>query len=96
MKDMNIGVPKSDLDKIGSRSIPIPGTDLYFAGLSVFHELHCIVSHSWPVDRVLLTCIKKRLRQYTWKDHYFPNITVENERLNRLHTGQLFRLGFTS
>ncbi|KAH6653279.1 hypothetical protein BKA67DRAFT_678490 [Truncatella angustata] len=29
---------------------------------------------------------QKRLRQYTWKDHYFPNSTAEDERLNRLHT----------
>jgi len=42
---MNIAVPKSDLERVGSRSIPIPDTNgLYFAGLGVFHELHCIVS----------------------------------------------------
>lgn len=42
---MNIAVPKSDIEQIGATSIPIPDTnDMYFAGLSVFHELHCIVS----------------------------------------------------
>ena len=71
--DMNIAVPKSDLEKIGSASIRIPETDnMYFAGLGVFHELHCL----------------KRLRQYTWKDYYFPDISEEDERLNRLHTGR--------
>lgn len=41
---MNIGVAKSDLDRIGTTSIPVPGTDdWYIAGLSVFHELHCLV-----------------------------------------------------
>ncbi|KAK8135210.1 hypothetical protein PG984_007222 [Apiospora sp. TS-2023a] len=33
------------------------------------------------------TCVmQKRLRQYTWKEHYFPDINEEDERLNRLHT----------
>jgi len=42
---MNIAVPKSDIERIGSTSIPIPDMEgMYFAGLSVFHELHCIVS----------------------------------------------------
>ncbi|KAK4238782.1 hypothetical protein C8A03DRAFT_33178 [Achaetomium macrosporum] len=71
LDNMNIAVPKSDLDRVGTASIRIPGTDnMYFAGLSVFHELHCL----------------KRLRQYTWKDHYFPDMSAEDERLNRLHT----------
>jgi hypothetical protein len=41
---MNIGIPKSDLDRIGATSIPVPGMDgWYIAGLIVFHELHCLV-----------------------------------------------------
>jgi hypothetical protein len=67
---MNIAVPKTDLSRVGSTSIRIPETDMYFAGLGVFHELHCL----------------KRLRQYTWKEHYFPDISENDERLNRLHT----------
>lgn len=44
LSDMNIAVPKSDLDRIDTASIPIPDTkSMYFAGLSVFHELHCLV-----------------------------------------------------
>jgi hypothetical protein len=70
LTDMNIAVPPWDLAKTGTSSIRIPNTDTYFAGLSVFHELHCL----------------KRLRQYTWKEHYFPNLTSNDERLNRLHT----------
>jgi hypothetical protein len=41
--DMNIGVSKSDLDKIGADSIAVPGTDMFVGGLSVYHELHCLV-----------------------------------------------------
>ena len=41
---MNIGVSGSDLKKIGGDSIPVPGEpDKYIAGLSVYHELHCLV-----------------------------------------------------
>ncbi|KAH8677622.1 hypothetical protein BX600DRAFT_545367 [Xylariales sp. PMI_506] len=66
-----IAVPKSDLSRIKSTSIPIPDTDdMYFAGLGVFHELHCL----------------KRIRQYIWKEHYFPNLSENDERLNKLHT----------
>lgn len=36
--------------------------------------------------------MQKRLRQYTSKEHYFPDISDEDERLNCLHTGKLFRL----
>jgi hypothetical protein len=43
--DMNIAVSGSDLQKIGGKSIPIPGEkDKYLGGLSVYHELHCLVS----------------------------------------------------
>jgi hypothetical protein len=42
---MNIAVPASDLKKINAESIPIPGEPgMYIAGLSVYHELHCLVS----------------------------------------------------
>ncbi|KAI0188739.1 hypothetical protein EV127DRAFT_512740 [Xylaria flabelliformis] len=71
LHNMNVAVHKSDLARIDTHSIPIPGMkDMYFAGLSVFHELHCI----------------KRLRQYTWLDHYFPDLNEEEKHLNRLHT----------
>lgn len=43
--DMNIIVPATDLEKIGTTSIPIPGqSGNYIAGLSVYHELHCLVT----------------------------------------------------
>jgi hypothetical protein len=44
-QDMNIAVPASDLDKIHTRSVGVPGEPgMYVAGLSVYHELHCLVS----------------------------------------------------
>ncbi|KAJ4297957.1 hypothetical protein N0V90_005856 [Kalmusia sp. IMI 367209] len=69
--NMNIAVPASDLQKINTKSIQVPGEPgMYIAGLSVYHELHCL----------------KRLRQHTWIDVYFPNQTAEDARLQRLHT----------
>ena len=42
---MNIAVPASDLKKIHAESIAVPGEPgMYVAGLSVYHELHCLVS----------------------------------------------------
>jgi hypothetical protein len=42
--DMNIAVPGSDLKKIQTSSISVPGEPgTFVAGLSVFHELHCLV-----------------------------------------------------
>lgn len=72
LQNMNIAVPASDLERVGTSSIAVPGEPgKYIAGLSVFHELHCL----------------KRLRQYIWKDQYFFNQTTEDDRLHRLHTG---------
>jgi hypothetical protein len=49
---MNIAVPASDLKKINARSIAVPGEpDKYIAGLSVYHELHCLVSSTFDVLR---------------------------------------------
>lgn len=39
-----------------------------------------------------LTCQQKRLRQYTWREYYHDNMTEEEQRLNRLHTGSYFGL----
>lgn len=41
---MNMALPGSDLRKLGATSIPVPEhEDTYIAGLSVYHELHCLV-----------------------------------------------------
>jgi hypothetical protein len=43
---MNIAVSGDDLSRIGASSIAIPGQkDSYIAGLSVYHELHCLVGN---------------------------------------------------
>lgn len=92
--DMNIIVPASDLKKIKTASIGVPGEPGdYIAGLSVYHELHCLVSlrilnvRSHKKDAADIKH-EKRLRQHTWLDHYFPNQTAEDARLQRLHTGK--------
>jgi hypothetical protein len=44
----------------------------YFASLMVYHHLHCI----------------KRLHHFTYAEHYFPNISVDDMRHNRIHNGK--------
>lgn len=44
MLDMNMALPGSDLRRLETTSIPVPDRDdTYIAGMSVFHELHCLV-----------------------------------------------------
>lgn len=72
LQDMNIAVPKSDLDRINADSIPVPSThDQYITGLSVFHQLHCL----------------KRLRQYTWPEYYHANQTEEGDAAESVACG---------
>ena len=86
--DMNMALAGSDLRRLGTTSILVPDRDdTYIAGMSVFHELHCLVRLPCA-SRPSANDAQKRLRQYNYRDHYFPNITADEERLNRLHTGQ--------
>lgn len=41
----------------------------YLAWLGVFHELHCV----------------KMLRQWSWREHYFPNLTAQEHRHQMVH-----------
>ncbi|KAH8742344.1 hypothetical protein F5883DRAFT_74984 [Diaporthe sp. PMI_573] len=41
----------------------------YLAWLGVFHELHCV----------------KMLRQWSWREHYFPNMTAHEHRHQMVH-----------
>jgi hypothetical protein len=50
-------------------AIQIPDGSGYMAVLNVYHELHCI----------------KRIHQYMYKEHYFPDLDEELIELNRKH-----------
>ncbi|KAI1865358.1 uncharacterized protein JN550_008406 [Neoarthrinium moseri] len=41
----------------------------YLAWLGVFHELHCV----------------KMLRQWSWREHYFPNLTAHEHQHHMVH-----------
>jgi hypothetical protein len=41
----------------------------YLAWLGVFHELHCV----------------KMLRQWSWREHYFPNMTAREHTHQMVH-----------
>lgn len=71
--------------------VAIPDGSGYVGTLNVYHELHCIVRlPRFPYYHYLLTVlIQKRLHQYMYEDHYFPNITTSRQKeMNRLHNGK--------
>lgn len=37
-------ISKAQADLLPNKTVAIPGEDGYIAGLSVFHQLHCLVS----------------------------------------------------
>ncbi|KAJ3483548.1 hypothetical protein NLG97_g7284 [Lecanicillium saksenae] len=70
--NFNIRITEEELShtamaKEDAISLPDGG---YYAGLSVYHDLHCI----------------KRLHHYMYPDYYFANLTEEQRELNEYHT----------
>ncbi|MCJ1285827.1 hypothetical protein MMC26_005168 [Xylographa opegraphella] len=61
LENINIRVSKTELDIAHQTSVELPEGGGYLSWLGAFHELHCL----------------KFVRQWTYKDHYHPNLTVE-------------------
>lgn len=60
-----------DLARISKTSIQVPDEpDKSWATLGVIHELHCL----------------GRLRMSIYMDHYYPDFTEEDKRLNQAHS----------
>ncbi|KAK5124734.1 hypothetical protein LTR85_001447 [Meristemomyces frigidus] len=75
----NIILPAAEMIKANITSIPVPKQPgMYFSELGMFHEIHCL----------------KRLRQYMYPEYYFPNLSEEELRLNRMHNGKSSRALF--
>ncbi|KND91180.1 hypothetical protein TOPH_04039 [Tolypocladium ophioglossoides CBS 100239] len=73
----HLRLSREELRRIDQTSIPLPDEeDAYWGMLGATHELHCL----------------KRLRQYMYKDHYFPNLTPQEEMLNLLHSGHCIEI----
>ncbi|KAI1815497.1 hypothetical protein GGS20DRAFT_333095 [Poronia punctata] len=67
----NIKVPSSEISRIGKTSIQVPDEPgQSWATLGVIHELHCL----------------GRLRMSIYMDHYYPDFTEEDKKLNQAHS----------
>ncbi|KAK4508358.1 hypothetical protein PRZ48_002096 [Zasmidium cellare] len=71
LNNQNIRIEPDVMRRLGREDIGIkvPGEDAYLGTLNVFHELHCL----------------KRLHQYMYQEHYFPNLTTEQREMNLIH-----------
>ena len=63
----------------------------YLGWVGVYHELHYLVrqNHGAVKEHVReLIFSQKAIRQWTYKDHYFPNLTAEEKAHWERHSGK--------
>lgn len=92
LEDIHIRVTKTELDKSQQTSVLLPEGGGYLSWLGAYHELHCLVSHiaqgfhrsSWLM---LDPKSQKIIRQWTYRDHYHPNLTSEEIGRHEMHSG---------
>jgi hypothetical protein len=70
LKNINIRVSKDELESTGQTSVDLPENGGYLAWFGAYHELHCL----------------KFVRQWVYRDHYFPNITQSEHGVLEMHT----------
>lgn len=79
---------ENELTRNNQTSVPLPNGGGFLAWLEIFHELHCVVSAVSCGGELCLTHqLKKVLRQWKYKSHYFPNLTAEEAAHIEKHTG---------
>jgi hypothetical protein len=71
-----------------ARSVRLPDGG-YYSLLNVHHNLHCLVSNIPPITFSCSDPLQKRLHHYMYEDHYFPNLTEKQKRMNRYHSRKL-------
>ncbi|KAK0702005.1 hypothetical protein B0T26DRAFT_735537 [Lasiosphaeria miniovina] len=69
LNNMSVRVTAEELEAHGQTSVALPEGGGYLAWLGVFHELHCV----------------KMLRQWSWREHYFPNMTAHDHMHQMVH-----------
>jgi len=72
LNDENIRIEAEIVEALGRQdiSVRVPGESSYIGTLNVYHELHCL----------------KRLHQYMYQDHYYPDFNEHELEMNRLHS----------
>lgn len=73
LPDENIRVEPEYMRDLGRENIgvAIPEGGGYIGTLNVYHEIHCL----------------KRIHQFMYPEHYFPEFTPHQHEINRLHNG---------
>ncbi|POR31948.1 Uncharacterized protein TPAR_07844 [Tolypocladium paradoxum] len=71
LNDQNIEIEPEYIRHYGREdtAVAVPGSSGFIGTLNVYHELHCL----------------KRIHQYMYRDHYFPNLSTHQIEINRLH-----------
>ena len=75
-----IRVSAAELERLNETSLPLDSGG-FAIGLGVFHELHCLVSHSKSQKVREIDQGQERMQQYFDVEHYFPDASAE-ERLD--------------
>lgn len=79
-------VSEEDIKAVNRSSIALADGSGYLATLEVFHQLHCLCVHSFPIHRGSATddgLFRDYIRQYTSKD-YYPTPETEQRRFEHM------------
>jgi len=89
MANMSIRVSHQELAKANLTSTELPDGG-YMAWLGVYHEMHCVVSLTDILPQIPsnLYDLQKMLRQWKYRDYYYPDIKLEDEAHRSLHAGK--------
>jgi hypothetical protein len=86
--DSAIRITKDEFAHYHKEGILLGDDSGYLATLTMYHDLHCIVSYSLPVVKVkILTRLQRYLYQVLYPEYYFPNQTESERIARREHSG---------
>ena len=95
-KDSNMRFSSAEMEAIdpkrAQQAVALPDGG-YFATLTVFHELHCLVRETFRYhsdlskveDQITDLTLQKRLHRYMYPSSYFPNLSDQEMEDNRFH-----------
>ena len=98
LSNMHMAASPAELEKYQQTSVELATSDRHLVWLGVFHDLHCIVSSrgaspaflELPSNRLIAQLVlQKMLRQWNYRDHYYPRMTVAEKAHLSSHAGEL-------
>ncbi|MCJ1311319.1 hypothetical protein MMC25_004990 [Agyrium rufum] len=81
LSTIHLRVSKAELDRNGQTSVGLPGGG-YLAWLGSHHLLHCLM--------IIFFNAQRMVRQWNYRGHYHPNITVEEAAHLEMHADHCF------